>query len=290
MGDMAGSPRALALAARLRQARADAGLSVRALGIKANIPFSQISKWETGSAIPSIDQVTAVVYAAGVSPEDMREILAIARRVHEPDWLTVGVTGLPTQLTGVMECENAAVHIVEWSPFAVPGLLQTNDYIRTARSVSGWTGSELGIRVMVQGGRQDVVKRRANPVLFDAFIGEAVLFEQTGSQEMRRDQLHYLLEMSNRSNITIQLVPLRREWHPGFAGPFVLYSFPDASPVVYFEHHSSGAFVNDEHDIAEYEKAVDWLHRIALSPDETSAAIISAAEGMEDTDERDALA
>ncbi|WP_307722939.1 Scr1 family TA system antitoxin-like transcriptional regulator [Gandjariella thermophila] len=47
------------------------------------------------------------------------------------------------------------------------------------------------------------------------------------------------------------------------AGPFVLFEFPRASPVVCFEPHSSGAFVPTEHDVTEYRRAIEWLRRIA---------------------------
>lgn len=80
----------------------------------------------------------------------------------------------------------------------------------------------------------------------------------------------------------MQLMPQRIGWHPGWAGPFVLYEFPDASPVVHFEHHSSGAFIPTEHDVAEYKKAVAWLRDIAMDEEDSLAQIEKAISHWEE--------
>ncbi|GAB3434963.1 hypothetical protein GCM10027436_12540 [Actinophytocola sediminis] len=79
----------------------------------------------------------------------------------------------------------------------------------------------------------------------------------------------------------MRVVPLRVGWHPGFAGPFVLYDFPDAPPVVHFEHYSSGAFVPNADDVQAYRGAVDRLREIAISPAASTRRIAEIATEME---------
>ena len=87
--------------------------------------------------------------------------------------------------------------------------------------------------------------------------------------------------MNKRPNIQIRVVPLRAGWHPGWAGPFVFYEFADISPVVHFEHHSSGAFVHAEHDVKEYRRAIEVIGKLAFSRDESSAFISGIVDKME---------
>jgi hypothetical protein len=78
--------------------------------------------------------------------------------------------------------------------------------------------------------------------------------------------------------VTLRVVPRHVGWHPGLLGPFVLFDFPAAPPVLYLEHHSSGAFIPTEHDVAQYRKAVAWLGELALAPDESAALIATLIE------------
>ncbi|GDY32554.1 DUF5753 domain-containing protein [Gandjariella thermophila] len=148
----------------------------------------------------------------------------------------------------------------------IPGLLQTSDYAREIKRAAGIPPSDIELRVMVNAGRRDVLTRHDNPVRYVALIGEAIFREVIGSPEIMREQFRFLIETAERPNVTVQTVPEGIGWHPGWAGSFVLYEFPDASPVVYFEHHSSGAFVSAEHDIREYRRAIERLRAVARDP------------------------
>ncbi|QUH00982.1 helix-turn-helix transcriptional regulator [Saccharopolyspora erythraea] len=278
MAATAGTPRARALSAALREARISSGIGVRALARRLELSHVQISNWETGSRVPNIETVAMILAAIRVSPAERERILDLARNVREPNWLTVGMNGIPQQLAGVVECERAAKSIVEWAPMLVPGLLQTLEYTREIKRASGLSQADTELRVMLSASRSEVITRR-DPIGFHALIGEAALHDEIGSCAVMREQLERLVERAARPNITIQIVPQRLGWHPGLAGPFVLYEFPDTSPVVHFEHHSSGAFIPSEHDVLEYQKAVDWLGGIALTPAESVSLVAALADG-----------
>jgi transcriptional regulator with XRE-family HTH domain len=242
------------------------GIGVRELGRLLSISPSQISQWENGDRVPNVETVAMIVGALRLSPGDRRHILELARRASEPHWLSVGVNGIPQQLAAVVECERAACAIVHWVPIGIPGLLQTSDYVREIKLAAEIPPSDIELRVMIHAGRRDVLTRHDDPVRYTALIGEAIFRECVGSPEIMREQFRFLVEMAQRPNVTIQTVPDGIGWHPGWSGRFVLYEFPDASPVVYFEHHSSGAFVSAEHDIAEYRRAIERLRAIARGP------------------------
>jgi transcriptional regulator with XRE-family HTH domain len=281
VGETAGTPRARALAAALREAREASGFGVTGLARRLNISHTQISLWESGRRVPNIENVAMVLAALGTLPEERERILKLARNVREPNWLTVGVEGVPAQLAGVVECERAASLITEWIPMGIPGLLQTYDYRRAISRSDGFSTNDMELRVMVSASRCEVITRRREPTRFVALIGETGLHEVLDSNEVMVEQLRHLLDMARRPNITVRVVPLHVGWHPGWNGPFIVYDFPSSPPVVYFEHYSSGAFIPDEHDVRSYRRAVERISEVALSPDESMRLIEKVATELE---------
>ncbi|HEX7659909.1 MAG TPA: helix-turn-helix transcriptional regulator [Pseudonocardiaceae bacterium] len=278
MSVVAGTPRLRALAAGLKEARTIAGLSTRELAIKLKWAQPTVSHFELGRRRPSVEQVAMIVAVLGVDRAERERLIELARRADEPNWLTTGVPGISQQLAGVFECEAAATRIVEWSPNLVPGLLQSPEY---AEAIMKWGRDEvedLPTRIMIRIGRQQVIARPENPVRFVALIGENTLHDPVVSAALMADQLRHLAEMAERPNVEIRIVPSRIGWHPGSSGPFVFYEFADSGPVVHFEHYSSGAFVPDAENVRDYRQAIEVLTDLALTPDESIAAIARAAD------------
>jgi hypothetical protein len=124
---------------------------------------------------------------------------------------------------------------------------------------------------------------RPEPAELDILIAEPVIHGGIGGPKVMRDQLRHLLAMGKLDPITVRLVALDGEWHPGHSGPFLLYKFGIQSPIVYLEHHRSGAFLGDEADVAAYESAVDVIRREAMSPEESADRIADVLSEMEKT-------
>ncbi|MBB5154913.1 helix-turn-helix domain-containing protein [Saccharopolyspora phatthalungensis] len=271
MATATGSPRARALSAALREARKERGISTRELAHRLSIDQSHLSRIETGKRVPSIETTAMILAILRTSREERERILDLARNASEPNWLTVGIPGIPLQLAGAWECERAASDIAAWHPCLIPGLLQTTDYARAivvgSARLDKLPQHEIESRVMVKVARREVLTSR-NPVRFNALIAEFALREPIGPSGVMAEQLRHLIKISEQSNVVIRVVPQRVGWHPGSPGPFVFYEFKDAPPVVHFEHHSSGAFDQDEDDIKAYRKAVAEIGKIALCQSE----------------------
>lgn len=276
------TPRARALAAAIRTVRERSGVSGRELSRRLGLSHGTVSHWETGRRVPTPEDVASLLTAAGVTGKEKQRLVELARHASEPNWLTVGMPGIPHQLAGAVECERSASSIVEWAPSVIPGLLQTSEYARAISTVGGLPAHEVESRVMLRIARREVVVRK-NPVHFLALIGEDALRDNIGAPETMREQLQYLLDLNTLENVSVHVVPPRIGWHPGLVGPFVLYDFPDAPSVVHFEHYSSGAFVPDEDDVQAYRHAIDSILKISRSPDITAKLIAEIIDGMEHT-------
>lgn len=272
--------RARALVAAIRNLLDNAGMSGRELSERLGLSHSTVSHWRTGRRLPTPEDVASLLTLLGVTGQEKQRLVEMARHAAEPNWLVVGMPGIPQQLAGAIESERSASAIAQWARDVVPGLLQTADYARALAAASGLPQNESEARVLLRIGRAEVLTRR-HPVQLLALIGEDALREPVGSPLVMADQLRHLQEMSDRRNVTIQLVPSRVGWHPGWAGPFVLYDFPDAPSVVHFEHYSSGAFVLDEDDVRAYRSAVEVIRGVARSPADSAELIGKIAEELE---------
>ncbi|MBA0125246.1 helix-turn-helix transcriptional regulator [Haloechinothrix sp. YIM 98757] len=270
-----GSPRARALSAALRDARVSRDVGLRELARRVGISHTLVSQWEQGHRLPKTEDVAAVLTGLGVNAEERERIVELARHAGDSDWLTVGHLGASQRLAGVMECERTAVRITEWLPWMIPGLLQTSDY---AREIIGPDESRLTLRLA----RRDVLTRR-EPVEFHAVIGEPGLRETVGSPGVMAHQLKTLQD--SPSNVTVQVVPIGRGWHPGIVGPFILYEFPDSPPIVHIEPYRSSAFVYNERDVSDYQSAADMLRKeVAMSPDDSARLIADVITEWETTE------
>lgn len=270
--DTAGTPRTRALAASLRRAVTDSGAGVRQLAKELGIAHSTLSQWINGRRVPRVEDVAALLTRLDVTGADRERILELAHNASDTNWLTAGVPGISQQLAGVMECERTASNFVDWSPDLVPGLLQTGDYARTI--LAGLAPrTDVETRVTLRVGRRDVLTRAEEPLRFTALIGETAISHCIGSPAVRAHQLRHLLKTAELDNVTIRVVPLSNDWHPGRMGPFSLYDFPRAPSIVHLEHHRSGVFLYDEDDVAEYKAAAGVLCERAMSPEDTAEFI-----------------
>lgn len=270
--DKAMTPRARALAAALRAVRTNSALPGRELSKRIGYSHGTVSHWETGRRVPTVEDVVAFLAVAGVTGAEKDRIVELARHANEPNWLTAGMPGIPQQVAGAVECERAALKITQWCPMGLPGLTQTTDYTRAQLTAAAIGRQEIEQRLIVRMGRREILTRR-DPVELVAFVGEDSLRDPIGSPLVMADQLRHLLELGDRRNVTLRVIPPRIGWHPGHAGPFILYEFPDAPPVLYFEHYSSGAFVPDRHDVAAYFGALETMAGVALSERDTRRLI-----------------
>lgn len=275
-----GTPKARALASALRRAREAHNIGVRALARQLGIPHSVVSYWETGKRTPRIEDIGGYLAAIGVSGAERERILDLGRNVNQHNWLTAGAN---EHLSGVLECERTAATITEWSPLVVPGLLQTSDYTRSIIG-AGDGDSETEPRVLLRAGRRDILTK-TDPTRMHAMIGEPALHVRIGGDHIHTEQLRNLLKLArDLDNLTVQVVRTALDWHPGMAGPFVLYDFPDSPPIVHLEHHRSSAFLYETDDLTAYREAADTIRtEMAMSPEDSAGLIADVINTQETT-------
>lgn len=222
-----------------------------------------------------------LIGAFGVNGDERERLMKLARHASEGNWLTHGMPDIPEQLTAAVECERDATTITDWSPSIVPDLLQTRAYARMTISASGRLSSgDVEYRVFVKMGRRGVLESRS--IQHHPLIGEDVLFRLVADAEVMLEQFRYLQQMAGHKNVHLRIVPSDAGWHPGLHGPFIYYEFEDTpESVIYFEHYSSGAFIQEEKDVEAYQYVLEAIKAKAASEDRTRELLATAIEKVE---------
>lgn len=93
-----------------------------------------------------------------------------------------------------------------------------------------------------------------------------------------RAQLKHLIEMSQRPNMAIQVIPFKAGGHAAAGGPFSLLRFAehDLPDVAYLEQLNSALCLNKPEDVERYLAVFERLRAAALNP----ARSVNALQAM----------
>ena len=123
--------------------------------------------------------------------------------------------------------------------------------------------------------RQDILTVSEPPIL-QFVLSESCIRRVWGDAEVMREQIDYLIKLSNRPNVHLQVMPFNQP--PGrrspIGNPFTLIRVPSpgmAGPLelVYVEGEAELRYVDDKKALKAYEAAWARLSNAALRFDET---------------------
>jgi hypothetical protein len=102
----------------------------------------------------------------------------------------------------------------------------------------------------------------------DVVIWEVALITTVGSDEVQRGQLTGLLELMERPNISVQVLPLEAGDQASMCGSFVMFSFGSERSVstVFVENLTSSQYLEMDQELRGYTLVFDALRSAALSP------------------------
>jgi Domain of unknown function (DUF5753) len=217
--------------------------------------------------------VKSLLMAYGVT--DVREIdtfLALSRDASKPGWWHSYDDVLPPWFRVAVGLEESASLIRAYEPQVVPGLLQTEDYIRAIATANfpGASSEETDRRVGLRLARQQLLTRASAPEYW-VVMDETVLRRSIGGPSIMRAQLAHLIQAAAWPNVTMQVIPFSAGWHPALHGMFWIFRFPDAEmpDIVYSEALTSAYYLNKPEETARYTEALDRMCAQAAPPEQT---------------------
>jgi transcriptional regulator with XRE-family HTH domain len=240
---------------RLREAR---GWSQAELAKRMFCDDSTVSRLEGGTLTPTGKMAGAADNALGLpgSLTSLREIL-------------INLAGGQWQ-ADVIEVEKRATLLHVWDPCYLPGLLQTEPYMREVflKAQPDATDEQIQRRVAERLKRQEIWERAdPPPPMLHAVLWEPVLRVPVGGAATMRDQLKKMAEAA-RSNrrVRLQVLPLAHGANPGMGGAFLVASYADEAPAAVLDNLLSGRMTERRAEVARLELAFSTLAADAMDP------------------------
>jgi hypothetical protein len=188
---------------------------------------SGITRTENGERIPSHAALAAWLErcaVTGLAEAGIRAMWRAARRYGYDD------EPVKVWFVGWVDAERDAHLLRYWNPVLVPGIVQTPEYAYEVFRAGGHPHEQATEDAAARIERQ-VVLHRVDPPVIVVVLWEPVLYHQVGTAEVMRGQLSRLLEVSERPNVLIHVVPSAFGANAGLGGPVSL-SAVDGKPDV----------------------------------------------------------
>ncbi|MCX5110039.1 helix-turn-helix domain-containing protein [Streptomyces sp. NBC_00378] len=260
--DESGAAVVAAVGRQIKAWREAAGLRAGEFGTAIGYGEDQIYKVEGGRRIPRpelLDRADEVLGAGG-------KIAAMKQDVAEVRY--------PKKIRDLTKLEAKAAEIAAYVSHGLHGLLQTPGHARAlfeARQPA-YSQDEVERMVAARVARQSIFERSPGPAL--SFVQEESALRRPigGTMEWRR-QLERLLEIGQLRNVTLQVMPTRREAHPGMDGDIRVLKFKDGSAVGRSHGAFNGRGVTDPKQLRILELRYGIIRAEALTPRETLALV-----------------
>jgi transcriptional regulator with XRE-family HTH domain len=269
--------RRMLVGAELRRLRTAKGLSREQAGKAIRASEWKIHRLENGQVSFKERDIVDLLRLYGVTDADeVAGFVVLAREANTPGWWQRYGDVLPQWFRTYVDLESAASLIRTYEGQLVPGLLQTDDYIRAVVHDASLEPSEdVGRRVRLRMARQTVLTRERPPRLW-AVVDEAALRRPVGGREVMRGQLERLIAATKLPNVTLQILPFAGGAHPAMVGAFSILRFADRElpDVVYLEHLTNAVYLDKREEVERYLDVMELLC-VASEPPARTAELLT---------------
>jgi DNA-binding XRE family transcriptional regulator len=189
-----------------------------------------------------------------------------AQREHLHEWFEAYVSH-----------ETEATEIRTFQPLYIPGLLQTEAYMRAGAILSNDPESVITQRLA----RREILSREHPPYLF-AVLDQAAVRRPIGGVDVMAEQLEHLLVMSEQRRIYVQVVRERDGWYHGLDGALITLKKPENQMVGYVEAQFGGRLIENPIEVAKLAVRFDEIRSWASSEADSRNLIRETMEAMTD--------
>lgn len=167
-------------------------------------------------------------------------------------------TSYPKYFKDYPVAEGTASFLRAYELLFVFGLFQTEAYIRALLR------KEEDVEGRIR--RQAVLKRQ-DPPLINVVLAENVLWNHVGSAAVMREQCEYLLAVSDRENVTLQVAPLGH--YSDVEGSFNLAIQLSGEELLYMPNARGGVSTDEKSDILQIASSFATMQANVLSTDDS---------------------
>jgi transcriptional regulator with XRE-family HTH domain len=266
--------RRMMVGAQLRRLRNANGISREQAAEAIRASAWKIHRLENGQVSFKERDVVDLLRLYGVAdPGEVAAFVILAREANQPGWWHQYGDVLPQWFRAYVDLESAATMIRSYEAQFVPGLLQTEEYMRAVIRGAHLDESseEVERRIALRMARQVLLTQEHAPRLW-AVVDEGALRRPVGGPDVLRVQLERLIEAAELPNVRLQVLPFAAGAHPAMVGAFSILRFPEPElpDVVYLEHLTNALYLEKREDVEEYLHVIDTICLRAARPDRTA--------------------
>lgn len=254
------------LGAELKRCREAAGLTQENVSRHFEWHAAKVTRIETARVAVTPRDVRDLLALYDVRDEAYRDAMVeLARLSRERSWWTDYRDIMrPGNFIGL---EAGAAAMRTWEPILLPGLLQTEAYmralIRTGRPTDPPAAIErrVSLRLMRQGRLTGV-----QPLELSAVVDESAVRRTIGGEDVMNEQLRRLVEVAQLPTVALQILPFSAGEHPFLGGSAALLEFRDTThlDVVYLEGLAGDYYEEQPDEVDRYREEFKRLSAKAL--------------------------
>ncbi|WP_280335642.1 Scr1 family TA system antitoxin-like transcriptional regulator [Nocardia wallacei] len=272
----------IALGKYMKQLREDRQLTAGQVNNRLGRPAIDIHLVETGRAPLSKEQLSRLLTFYGVESSRMiQECINLTNESCQSGWWTRYNDILPDWFRDYLYLEQYCAVIRTYESQFIPGLLQTEDYARAIIGLPTGNGeSERRVRLRME--RQSILHKNDPPRLW-AIIDEQAFKGSAATMPIMQKQIEHLIELNERSNVVIQILPSQRRMQmaePSFS--ILRFGEKPLPDIVYLEQLTSALYIDNRRDVDKYIGLLDFLSVRARTPQESADALQSLHDEFKD--------
>ncbi|MGI5501170.1 helix-turn-helix domain-containing protein [Lentzea sp. CA-135723] len=244
-------------------------LGGRAMAVKLGWDPSKVSNIETGKVRPT--EIDLAQYLA-VCDKGLDYLQDFANRYRHAFDLYFVQT--PDNLRTLAMVESMAKKMFVYEILSIPGLLQTEAFMRAMFLDSGLTPQDVGTGVERRMGRQSIWQRPYRPhTVF--YVHELALQWRIGDAKIMEDQ--YLRLIYNAGIVRVVPAHIRGE---AFQSKCSVFEFDKAAPLAYMETGLAKVFAQDAAALTWSRTLFERLDEVALSEEQSKAKLVEYISGL----------
>ncbi|MFJ9629004.1 helix-turn-helix domain-containing protein [Streptomyces sp. NPDC101175] len=257
------------LGSDLRQLRNKAQLTALQVGNELGFSQAKVSRIEKGEVRVARTDLKAMLALYGITDDaQVSAFIEAAKDAKSQGWWIAYEDALPREYRDYIALEGTATSMRTFEDMIVPGLMQTPAYMEQIITAGPAVlpAGHVDSLIKVRQERQTIFDNEPPPKLW-AIVAEGAIRQVVGGYNVMLDQLDHMAKLTERSNITLQVLPFEAGAHAGVQSSFVLFDFPGTDPSIACVANLTGTlFMDQPGQLEAFSDAFDNLRASALSP------------------------
>ncbi|MFC0105551.1 helix-turn-helix domain-containing protein [Kibdelosporangium aridum] len=258
---------------KLRRLREKAALTLDDAAARLDMTRSALHRVETGLTRVNVHLTQSMM---DLYDTDDQELLDEAREAMKQPWYRP--FGLAN--TWHIDVETKAIQVKDFSPRAIPELLQTEQYASALFTSQRSPAPENQVAVLKV--RQQRLVDATDPLQLIAVVDELTLRRMVGGPAIMRSQLLSLVTSAKLTTVTLRVLPYGSDITASTMGAFTLGMMSDTAvpTLLHIEHVAGSQYVDDTEQLQSAMHTFEQLCAQTLSPADSINLIETIATGL----------